>query len=616
MSVDIGDRIYEAYSGEMGPQLMHEAHRHVHWVCSAVQAESVLDVGCGQGLVPILLAREGRNAVGLDSSAAAIASADEHLAKEALGVRKRVSFVEADFSSHDFGETRFDCVIMARVLDHLLEPQRFLAKAANLLKPGGRLIVTVPFGWSDHAEHKHTFYLLEPHRLVAEHFAVEQVAIVGKWLGLVATRREAGVPAEPSYRDLQNAEQAFMSIERELLDAANGLRARLEDANTKYRGSTEEVAKLKREVAQHESERKAAEKVRERAEQELQEQRRHSVSPAAGPAPSDEIAKEVRARHAAELELARLDERARHATKLTELERRVKDSELAKLEGFRAQLVHQVQALETQLAGQSALVAQAKTLQQDLHARDEQLSRVGRQLAGTQEVVRELEASAEATRTRLESQERELVSTQTALTEAHAALAQATALAAAQAAAAASSKELEELRNQVQAEAVLRGRADEHTRALERQLSEHKQLLSDRDKRIAELDKLVRATRNAAAGGALQAEKRGADQVRRTLSFQLGHELIHGFKSREGLKALPKQLWELQQEANRRRAGKTQKALPEPKLPWPRSLIAKRSASTNGNANAAQGQARPTAAISAAPSKPRPIDSDDDLLRG
>ena len=67
-SVDIHDRVAEAYYGLMGQQFMRDTQARIHWICRQIQGKSVLDVGCSQGIVPILLAREGLKAIGIDSS--------------------------------------------------------------------------------------------------------------------------------------------------------------------------------------------------------------------------------------------------------------------------------------------------------------------------------------------------------------------------------------------------------------------------------------------------------------------------------------------------------------------------------------------------------------------
>lgn len=48
-----------------------------------------------------------------------------------------------DFLQLHFAETSFDCVTFWAVLEHLPDPAQFIAKAARLLKPGGRLVALV-----------------------------------------------------------------------------------------------------------------------------------------------------------------------------------------------------------------------------------------------------------------------------------------------------------------------------------------------------------------------------------------------------------------------------------------------------------------------------------------
>lgn len=45
-----------------------------------------------------------------------------------------------------FGNDQFDCIVCIDVLEHLDGDQRFLAELRRVLRPGGRLIVTVPNG--------------------------------------------------------------------------------------------------------------------------------------------------------------------------------------------------------------------------------------------------------------------------------------------------------------------------------------------------------------------------------------------------------------------------------------------------------------------------------------
>ena len=270
---DIHDRVTEAYYGLMGQQFMRETQNRIHWICRQTQGKSVLDVGCSQGIVPILLAREGLKAIGIDSSPKAIDEANHYLANEPKQVRKHVSFVNADFLSWNHDHVKADTVVMSEVLEHLTRPESFLETAARILPKRGRLIVTVPFGINDFIDHKHTFYLLKPLRLVSKHFDVVGIEVLGGWLGIVADRR-AGADRvietfQPTIALMEKLEGAVYQTERTLRDKLSLTRKKLEEANQKYRGATEQVTTLKQQVAQLSQQEQAHSAAADEAEKNL-----------------------------------------------------------------------------------------------------------------------------------------------------------------------------------------------------------------------------------------------------------------------------------------------------------------------------------------------------------
>jgi ubiquinone/menaquinone biosynthesis C-methylase UbiE len=262
-AVDIHDRVAEAYYGLMGQQFMRETQARIHWICLHIQGKNVLDVGCSQGIVPILLAREGVHVIGLDSSPKAIDEATKYLASEPKQVQKHVTFVNADFLSWQHDGAKVDTVVMSEVLEHLTRPESFLESAARILPNKGRLIVTVPFGINDFIDHKHTFYLLEPLRLISKHFDVAEIEILGKWLGIVASRRTSAnsktVPFHPTIDVMEKLEGALGHTERVLRDELTVIRKKLEEANQKYRGVTEQISTLKQRLMEEERARQGAE---------------------------------------------------------------------------------------------------------------------------------------------------------------------------------------------------------------------------------------------------------------------------------------------------------------------------------------------------------------------
>jgi 2-polyprenyl-3-methyl-5-hydroxy-6-metoxy-1,4-benzoquinol methylase len=101
------------------------------------QSGAVLDVGCSSGAFLYQLKQRFPGAyeiLGTDVSGAPLDYAEA----------KGVPVLRGDFLAHDFGDKRFDAVTFWAVLEHLLEPKRFLEKAASILKPGGFCFVLVP----------------------------------------------------------------------------------------------------------------------------------------------------------------------------------------------------------------------------------------------------------------------------------------------------------------------------------------------------------------------------------------------------------------------------------------------------------------------------------------
>ncbi|MDD0977168.1 methyltransferase domain-containing protein [Pseudomonas fontis] len=248
---DIHDRVMEAYYGKMGEQFMRETQSRIHWICAQVSGRKVLDVGCSQGIVPLLLAREGCDVTGVDISPQAIEQAKGYMQSEPEHVQQKVTYINADFLSLDIQDIVADTIVISEVLEHLVRPELFVEKAANLLTPGGCLIITVPFGVNDFIDHKQTFYVLEPYRLLNEHLQICEIKVIGKWLGMVARKVEKSALTSLNVFDIEyvrQLEEAFESIERHLRKSFVELSNRLAQANSKYRTATEQIDQLKHQL--------------------------------------------------------------------------------------------------------------------------------------------------------------------------------------------------------------------------------------------------------------------------------------------------------------------------------------------------------------------------------
>ena len=98
-------------------------------------ARRVLDLGCASGaLGAALKARQDCEVVGIEADPAYARDAEERL--------DRVICADLDSFDEDLG--RFDCVVAADVLEHLVDPWAVLARWAAALEPGCLAIISLP----------------------------------------------------------------------------------------------------------------------------------------------------------------------------------------------------------------------------------------------------------------------------------------------------------------------------------------------------------------------------------------------------------------------------------------------------------------------------------------
>jgi 2-polyprenyl-6-hydroxyphenyl methylase/3-demethylubiquinone-9 3-methyltransferase len=104
-----------------------------------LQGLRLLDIGCGGGLVCEPMARLGAVVTGIDASDAGVAVARAHAAQSGLAIDYRVATAEALVAA---GEAAFDVVLALEIVEHVADPDAFLATCARLVAPGGLLVVS------------------------------------------------------------------------------------------------------------------------------------------------------------------------------------------------------------------------------------------------------------------------------------------------------------------------------------------------------------------------------------------------------------------------------------------------------------------------------------------
>jgi 2-polyprenyl-6-hydroxyphenyl methylase/3-demethylubiquinone-9 3-methyltransferase len=99
---------------------------------------SVLDVGCGGGLVSEPIARLGARVTGIDPTVDAITVARRHAETQGLAIDYRTQSVEA---LQEAGET-YDAVVCMEVIEHVPDQPAFVKSLGQLVRPGGALVLS------------------------------------------------------------------------------------------------------------------------------------------------------------------------------------------------------------------------------------------------------------------------------------------------------------------------------------------------------------------------------------------------------------------------------------------------------------------------------------------
>ena len=103
----------------------------------------VLDIGCGNGWISMIVAKEGHEAWGIDSSQTAIEEAKERA--KAVGLSSRTHFQVGNALDLPYKHSFFDALVDRGLFHHILPENRplYLKSILRVLKPGSYFYLSV-----------------------------------------------------------------------------------------------------------------------------------------------------------------------------------------------------------------------------------------------------------------------------------------------------------------------------------------------------------------------------------------------------------------------------------------------------------------------------------------
>ena len=172
------DHVSKVYLGllDIGPT-GDWLRRRIDWMAEEARGPRVLDVGCSEGILGVLLARRGIMVTGVDVDADALDFARQQLAKESGDVRARVELIEGDFNGTQPVTGLFDTVVMGEVLDYSDDPGAMLDRGLEHLRSGGQVVITTLFGVQPHEDNRPGFTLTDLIGLLKPRLGLESLSV-------------------------------------------------------------------------------------------------------------------------------------------------------------------------------------------------------------------------------------------------------------------------------------------------------------------------------------------------------------------------------------------------------------------------------------------------------
>jgi 2-polyprenyl-6-hydroxyphenyl methylase/3-demethylubiquinone-9 3-methyltransferase len=112
---------------------------YIEQQAGGLKGKSVLDIGCGGGILCEAMAAKDAKVTGIDMAEQSLKVARMHLHESQLEVDYQLSTIEA-FAEEQ--TEKYDIITCLEMLEHVPDPDSIIASAITLLKPDGKLFLS------------------------------------------------------------------------------------------------------------------------------------------------------------------------------------------------------------------------------------------------------------------------------------------------------------------------------------------------------------------------------------------------------------------------------------------------------------------------------------------
>jgi SAM-dependent methyltransferase len=180
----------ERYQGILTPTILGPFADALVQAAAVRRDDAVLDVGCGTGAAAIAAARTAARVVGADVNAGMLDVA------RSLAGRAPIEWVEARAERLPFGDASFDLVLCAQTLQFVADRELALLEMHRVLRPGGRLAVSV---WAALADNPYFETLIDA---CARHLGEPAAAGLRAVFSLADARELEALMVRTGWRDI------------------------------------------------------------------------------------------------------------------------------------------------------------------------------------------------------------------------------------------------------------------------------------------------------------------------------------------------------------------------------------------------------------------------------